>query len=101
MRNEGGGCNGGTNSPPSEDDELSDDANETKQQRSTWKLAFRQPASEYVKFRETLDNQKVALENVMLRNEQGRMVGTIKVGLLANESPSKQPIIVSGQQHCL
>jgi protein phosphatase 1 regulatory subunit 3A/B/C/D/E len=47
--------------------------------RSTWKLGFKQPASEYVKFRETLDHQKVALENVMLKNEQCRMVGTIKV----------------------
>jgi hypothetical protein len=59
-------------------DELDSDDSE-KGPRSTWKLGFKQPASEYVKFRETLDSQKVALENVMLKNEQGRMIGTIKV----------------------
>lgn len=53
-----------------------------KKRRSSWKMAFKQPASEYVKFRDNLDRQKVALENVMLKNELGRMVGTIKVSLI-------------------
>lgn len=64
-----------------DDDEDSDDS--SKPLRSTWKITFKQPASEYVKFRETLKNQKVALENVMLKNEVGRMVGTIKVSFMS------------------
>lgn len=38
-----------------------------------WRVGFKQPASEYVKFRETLQQQKV------LREETCRMVGTVKV----------------------
>uniref|UniRef100_A0A914N404 CBM21 domain-containing protein n=1 Tax=Meloidogyne incognita TaxID=6306 RepID=A0A914N404_MELIC len=53
--------------------------------RSSWKLCFKQPASEYLKFRDTLDRLKVALENVMLRNDLGRMNGTIKVANIAYE----------------
>lgn len=45
----------------------------------TWRLGFKQPVSEYAKFRETLEQQKVALENVSLRSETGRMMGTVKV----------------------
>jgi protein phosphatase 1 regulatory subunit 3A/B/C/D/E len=47
--------------------------------KCTWRAGFKQPASEYVKFRETLKQQKVALENVVLREETCRMVGTVKV----------------------
>ena len=50
----------------------------------TWKVGFKQPASEYVKFRETLKQQKVALENVVLRSA-GRMVGTVKVANAGSE----------------
>ncbi|KAL3092729.1 hypothetical protein niasHS_007938 [Heterodera schachtii] len=53
--------------------------------RRSWKMAFKQPASEYVHFRDTLDRQRVALENVMLKNELSRMVGTIKVANMAFE----------------
>ena len=62
------------------DDEDEDDDSAAKKPRSSWKMAFKQPASEYVKFRESLESLKVALENVMLKNDIGRMVGTIKVG---------------------
>uniref|UniRef100_A0A914HF10 CBM21 domain-containing protein n=1 Tax=Globodera rostochiensis TaxID=31243 RepID=A0A914HF10_GLORO len=56
-----------------------------EQHRRTWKMAFKQPASEYVRFRDTLDRQRVALENVMLKNELRRMIGTIKVANIAFE----------------
>lgn len=46
---------------------------------ANWYLAFAQPASEYVKFRATLERQNVALENVILRNEECTLSGTIKV----------------------
>lgn len=61
-----------------DDDDIGD-----KRPRSTWKMSFKQPASEYVKFRETLEQQKVALENVMIKNDIGRMMGTIKVNFFA------------------
>jgi protein phosphatase 1 regulatory subunit 3A/B/C/D/E len=74
---------GWMNSDDEEDDEYEEieGLDEIKQNRlrSTWKLSFKQPASEYLKFRDTLDRLKVALENVMLRNDLGRMNGTIKV----------------------
>ncbi|VDK85971.1 unnamed protein product [Litomosoides sigmodontis] len=46
---------------------------------ASWVISFKQPASEYVKFREKLEEGFVALENVVLKNEICRMVGTIKV----------------------
>lgn len=52
---------------------------EEKQISASWEISFKQPASEYVKFRETLDRGYVALENVLLKNEICRMVGTVKV----------------------
>jgi protein phosphatase 1 regulatory subunit 3A/B/C/D/E len=63
------------------DEEDSDEMDDehSKKPRSTWKLGFKQPASEYIKFRETLEKNKVGLENVMLKNDVGRMIGTIKV----------------------
>lgn len=68
------------NSDDEDEEEDYDGIGEVKQnRRCTWKLAFKQPASEYLKFRESLDRLKVALENVMLRNDLGRMNGTIKV----------------------
>lgn len=68
--------------PPNEEEDDDDDAYGTKKPRSTWKITFKQPASEYFKFRETLEQQKVALENVMLKNDLGRMMGTIKVFII-------------------
>ena len=46
---------------------------------ATWFLAFNQPASEYLKFRQTLERQNVALENVIIRNEECILLGTVKV----------------------
>lgn len=57
-----------------------EDEDEVSNQTSaSWIISFKQPASEYVKFRETLERGFVALENVVLKNEMCRMVGTIKV----------------------
>lgn len=61
------------------DDDDDDSEEEKIRPKASWKIDFTQPASEYVKFRETLENNKVALENVMLKNEQCKIVGTIKV----------------------
>uniref|UniRef100_A0A1I7Z2Z8 CBM21 domain-containing protein n=1 Tax=Steinernema glaseri TaxID=37863 RepID=A0A1I7Z2Z8_9BILA len=52
---------------------------------ATWIVPFKQPASEYVRFREHLDSGKVALENVMLKNDVCKMTGTIKVVNIAFE----------------
>lgn len=56
-----------------------DVAEESQQSSATWVVGFKQPASEYVKFRETLEKGMVALENVMLKNDICHMVGTVKV----------------------
>ncbi|TMS36354.1 hypothetical protein L596_003540 [Steinernema carpocapsae] len=64
--------------------ESGDHINET-QDGATWVVPFKQPASEYVRFRERLDNGKVALENVLLKNDVCKMTGTIKVVNIAFE----------------
>jgi protein phosphatase 1 regulatory subunit 3A/B/C/D/E len=53
---------------------------DTPKPKSTWKVLFKQPASEYIKFRTKLENNHVALENAMLKNDIPKMIGTIKVG---------------------
>jgi protein phosphatase 1 regulatory subunit 3A/B/C/D/E len=67
------------------DDDDDDSEEEEIRPKASWKIDFTQPASEYVKFRETLENNKVALENVMLKNEQCKIVGTIKVANISFE----------------
>jgi len=52
----------------------------TPRPKSTWKVLFKQPASEYIKFRTKLETNHVALENAMLKNDIPKMIGTIKVG---------------------
>jgi protein phosphatase 1 regulatory subunit 3A/B/C/D/E len=70
----------------SESGNVADDEDEDAgRPKSTWRMTFTQPASEYVKFRETLENGKVALENVMLKNEAGKMLGTVKVANISYE----------------
>ncbi|VDK68091.1 unnamed protein product [Onchocerca ochengi] len=56
-----------------------------RQTSASWVISFKQPASEYVKFRENLERGFVALENVVLKNEICHMVGTIKVKNIAFE----------------
>uniref|UniRef100_A0A0N4Z7Z4 CBM21 domain-containing protein n=1 Tax=Parastrongyloides trichosuri TaxID=131310 RepID=A0A0N4Z7Z4_PARTI len=61
------------------------DNSDTEKSKASWTLDFKQPASEYVKFRESLDTNKVALENVVLKNHCHKMTGTIKVVNLSFE----------------
>uniref|UniRef100_A0A914Y3G8 CBM21 domain-containing protein n=1 Tax=Panagrolaimus superbus TaxID=310955 RepID=A0A914Y3G8_9BILA len=72
----------------STDEESSDDDEDelySSKKHASWKIGFTQPASEYVKFRESLEKNKVALENVMLRNDHCKMLGTIKVANISFE----------------
>lgn len=57
--------------------DLSDE--EKPKPKSTWKVSFKQPASDYLKFRQTLEAKHIALENVIVKNEVPKLVGTIKV----------------------
>uniref|UniRef100_A0A0K0DZV5 CBM21 domain-containing protein n=1 Tax=Strongyloides stercoralis TaxID=6248 RepID=A0A0K0DZV5_STRER len=61
------------------------DNSDNEKSKASWTLDFKQPASEYVKFRESLDTNKVALENVVLKNNCHKMTGTIKVVNLSYE----------------
>lgn len=58
---------------------------EEEKRASTWIMTFKQPASDYIRFHETLEHSNVALENVVLKNEVSRMLGTVKVKNLAFE----------------
>lgn len=66
----------------SEDD---DSPESWKAPRCIWELESKQPAGECVKFRKALEQQKVALENVVARSDRGTMVGTVKVANLGFE----------------
>lgn len=48
-----------------------------------WELTFSQPASDYLEFRNRLDQQNVSLENVVVREADQQLVGSIKVKNLA------------------
>jgi protein phosphatase 1 regulatory subunit 3A/B/C/D/E len=52
---------------------------------SQWTLSFKQPASDYLAFRRKVNERNVALENVLLKNEQCRISGTVKVKNLSFE----------------
>ncbi|CAD5216174.1 unnamed protein product [Bursaphelenchus okinawaensis] len=65
--------------------DLSDEEGSKPKPKSTWKVMFKQPASEYFKFKQSLEANHVALENVIVKNEVPKVVGTIKVGNIAFE----------------
>lgn len=44
-----------------------------------WTIRFRQPASDYLNFRQKLDAQNVSLENVIVKESDSMVVGTVKV----------------------
>lgn len=44
-----------------------------------WTVSFRQPASDYLDFRRTLDSKNVSLENVIVKENDALVVGTVKV----------------------
>ncbi|XP_034244861.1 protein phosphatase 1 regulatory subunit 3C [Thrips palmi] len=48
-----------------------------------WEPAFAQPASDYLAFRSRLDRDNVSLENVIVREAEQVVVGTVKVRNLA------------------
>lgn len=48
-----------------------------------WEVAFAQPASDYLDFRRRLDTANVSLENVIVRESEQAVVGTVKVRNLA------------------
>ncbi|CAB3366194.1 Hypothetical predicted protein [Cloeon dipterum] len=44
-----------------------------------WEVTFPQPASDYLKFRHCLDQNNVSLENVIVKEAEELIVGTVKV----------------------
>jgi protein phosphatase 1 regulatory subunit 3A/B/C/D/E len=46
---------------------------------STWVVDFKQPAGDYLAFHRKLESTLVALENVFVKNDQRRLIGTVKV----------------------
>lgn len=48
-----------------------------------WEPSFAQPASEYLSFRNKLDENSVSLENVIVRESENCLLGTVKVKNLA------------------
>ncbi|KAM0730587.1 Protein phosphatase 1 regulatory subunit 3C [Formica fusca] len=63
----------------------SKDQNQDATQNSTplWQVTFPQPASDYLAFRHKLDQDNVSLENVIVRESEQCLVGTVKVRNLA------------------
>uniref|UniRef100_A0A8D8WV43 Protein phosphatase 1 regulatory subunit n=1 Tax=Cacopsylla melanoneura TaxID=428564 RepID=A0A8D8WV43_9HEMI len=55
-----------------------------------WEIMFSQPASNYIEFRKRLDEGKVSLENVIVKESESLVTGTVKV---RNLSFHKQVII--------
>jgi protein phosphatase 1 regulatory subunit 3A/B/C/D/E len=48
-----------------------------------WEPSFAQPASDYLAFRNKLDKNTVSLENVIVRDSENCLIGTVKVKNLA------------------
>ncbi|XP_058985119.1 protein phosphatase 1 regulatory subunit 3B isoform X1 [Musca domestica] len=44
-----------------------------------WTVDFKQPASDYLVFRQTIERDFVSLENVIVKDEESIVVGTVKV----------------------
>ncbi|XP_036326434.1 protein phosphatase 1 regulatory subunit 3B [Rhagoletis pomonella] len=44
-----------------------------------WTVDFKQPASDYLSFRQKIDRDFVSLENVIVKDEESIVVGTVKV----------------------
>lgn len=61
-----------------------------------WTIDFRQPASDYLDFRRRLDREKVSLENVVVRENESLVMGTIKV---KNMSFHKEVIVRATWDH--
>lgn len=48
-------------------------------QKEQWEVTFPQPASDYVAIRKKLDELKVSLENVIVKDGEEQIIGTVKV----------------------
>ncbi|XP_075163935.1 glycogen binding subunit 70E isoform X2 [Haematobia irritans] len=55
-----------------------------------WTVDFKQPASDYLAFRQTIERDFVSLENVIVKDEESIVVGTVKV---KNISFAKEVIV--------
>ncbi|XP_071556803.1 protein phosphatase 1 regulatory subunit 3C isoform X1 [Temnothorax nylanderi] len=55
----------------------------TQDNTPPWQVTFPQPASDYLAFRRKLDQDNVSLENVIVRESEQCLVGTVKVRNLA------------------
>ncbi|XP_044757047.1 protein phosphatase 1 regulatory subunit 3C-B [Coccinella septempunctata] len=51
----------------------------------SWEIAFPQPASDYIQFRHRLETQRVCLENILIKENEEQIFGTIKVANLSFE----------------
>lgn len=58
---------------------LDSSASPVKHEPNPWEPTFAQPASDYLAFRSKLDKNSVSLENVIVRESEQMLVGTIKV----------------------
>lgn len=61
-----------------------------------WQVTFPQPASDYVAFRRKLDQDSVSLENVIVRESEQCVIGTVKVRNLAYD----KEVIVRASSDC-
>ncbi|XP_031842632.1 glycogen binding subunit 70E [Nomia melanderi] len=59
------------------------DNDEPTEVASPWQVTFPQPASDYLAFRRKLDQGNVSLENVIVKESEQCLVGTVKVRNLA------------------
>ncbi|XP_025074818.1 protein phosphatase 1 regulatory subunit 3B-B isoform X3 [Pogonomyrmex barbatus] len=50
----------------------------TQDSTPPWQVTFQQPASDYLAFRRKLDQENVSLENVIVRESEQCLVGTVK-----------------------
>lgn len=58
---------------------------EPEAKEEPWEITFAQPASDYVNFRQRLEKNKVSLENVIIKQTDETIIGTIKVSNLSYE----------------
>ncbi|XP_044734886.1 protein phosphatase 1 regulatory subunit 3B [Chrysoperla carnea] len=63
-----------------------------------WEITFTQPASDYINFRRKLDTENVSLENVIVRENEATVIGTVKV---KNIAFSKEVIVRSTSDNWL
>lgn len=61
-----------------------------------WQVTFPQPASDYLAFRRKLDQNSVSLENVIVRESEQCLVGTVKVRNLAYD----KEVVVRASSDC-